>query len=343
VIDGVEIRPADARDAPAILASFNRVFREVCGEGYVDRTLPQWRWLYERNPAGRRIHVAITADGTVAAHYGGLPCAVDSPFGACVFVQGVDSYVLPEWRGLRKTGLFVATAEAWFAAAERQHGDAVIYGYPVPAAARVGQRCLGYTDIRVVDYLTLDSLTLDPAAAPAVPSGVEVRAIPSLAGGIAAEVDALADALPAEWIRFRRDARYLRWRYLDAPDAPYELYGAWAGGRLAGVAALRPQHELVPGACTIADWLVPPADEAAGVALIAAAARRARAAQRARLLAVFADWAPEHALLRRLRFSITPSAQWLERRLMHRTFAEAYTTAVLAAQWWYTLGDSDLV
>lgn len=333
--DALTIRPGDEQDAEAILRSFNRVFREVCGAGYLDRTLAQWRWLYMQNPAGQRMYVAVTDTGEVAAHYGGLPARVDSPFGACTFVQGVDSFVLPEWRqGLRKTGAFVSTAHAWFAASHEQHHDAVVYGYPVPAAARVGSRFLGYTDIRVVDYLILD-----PAAAPPAPSGVEVRPLAQFG----ADVDALLTALPAEQIRLRRDAAYLGWRYAACPDALYEAVGAYRDGRLEGLLVLRPVHELAPGSCTIADWVVPGPDREVATALVAAAAARAREAARSRLLAVFADWSAEHALLRELGFRVEPSSQWMERRLMHRTFAPAYSTEVLTAQWWYTLGDSDLV
>ena len=63
------IRPYQAGDEGAIVESFNLVFREVCGDGYVDRDLDFWRWEFLANPLGHRIWVAMADDGVVAAHY----------------------------------------------------------------------------------------------------------------------------------------------------------------------------------------------------------------------------------------------------------------------------------
>ena len=327
-----EYRPGDEH---GILASFNVVFREVCGPGYQDRDLAFWRWLFEQNPAGRRITVAVAPDGTIAAHYAGIPYVMQTLFGDCVFGQGVDSFVHPRFRaGLKKPGLFVETAIPWFADAEAR-GDAVIYGYPVPVAERIGARALGYTHVRVVNYLCRD--VARPALAPANVPVEAVRAVP-------ADIEALRVRCErGKGCAIRRDARYLEWRYLRCPGEPYVLLAARRAGALCGLAALRPVHELVPGACGIADWLVPPEDGETADALVAAAAEHARAAGRSVLLAVFPDPAPEHGLFRARGFEVRPSSQWLERRLMHRSFDARMTTAWLAEHWWYTLGDSDLV
>ncbi len=85
-----EIRPYRPGDETAILTSFNRVFREVCGPGYVDRPLEYWRWEYLQNPAGYRITVG-TADGIVAGNYSGTPQRFHTEFGPKVFVHAVDS------------------------------------------------------------------------------------------------------------------------------------------------------------------------------------------------------------------------------------------------------------
>ena len=58
------IRPYQPGDEAKILETFNLVFREVCGPGYVDRTLEQWQWAYRDNPAGmrERLLVGYSAD-----------------------------------------------------------------------------------------------------------------------------------------------------------------------------------------------------------------------------------------------------------------------------------------
>src|SRR5690606_17080289 len=134
-----EIRPYRPGDEDSILAGFNRVFREVCGPGYVDRSMATWRWEFTENPAGNRITVGLH-EGVVAAHYAGVPQRVSTAFGDMTFVHIVDSFVVPEHRaGLRRPGLFVETALPWFELCHEM-GDAVLYGYPVKTAERIGQR-----------------------------------------------------------------------------------------------------------------------------------------------------------------------------------------------------------
>ena len=86
-VPGITIRPYKPGDEHAILATFNLVFREVCGADYVDRTLEQWRWAYRDNPMGHRISLAFTEDGTVASQYAGMPFLYDTPWGAQRFVR----------------------------------------------------------------------------------------------------------------------------------------------------------------------------------------------------------------------------------------------------------------
>ena len=116
-IPELEIRKYRPGDEGAILDTFNLVFREVCGAGYVDRTMAQWQWQYRDNPQGNRIWLAVAADGTVAAQYAGVPLLVDTPWGAKTFVHCVDSMTHPDWRqGLKRKGLFVLTCEPFWAA-----------------------------------------------------------------------------------------------------------------------------------------------------------------------------------------------------------------------------------
>lgn len=334
---GVRIRPYAAGDEAAIVDTFNRVFREVCGPGYVDRALPFWHWEFQDRGHGRRISLGLAPDGRVAAQYAGVALPTRTEFGDTTFVHIVDSFVHPEFRaGLKRPGLFVETALPWFEACDKQFHDAVLFGYPVPTAERIGQRYLGYERLRVVDYLCRAASEGDVHE----PRGVHVERLASLGD----EVDALsARFLADKRCTTIRDARYLRWRYLEAPGAPYELWAARTGGTLVGLMALRPRHELVPESSCIADLLAETADVEARDALLAVATRRAREEGRKTLMTVFADPMPEHAWLRARGFAMVSSAQWLERRLTHRIYHPKITTQWLLAHWWYSLGDTDLV
>ena len=73
------IRPYAKGDEHGILATFNAVFAEG-KEDFVPRTLDQWRWAFEDNPAGQRIWVA-EKDGDIAAHVR-RPCRTGSSWTA---------------------------------------------------------------------------------------------------------------------------------------------------------------------------------------------------------------------------------------------------------------------
>jgi hypothetical protein len=248
----------------------------------------------------------------------------------------------PAWRqGLQKQALFVRTGTSY---GEQclVTGEAVCYGFPVDMAYRIGQRYMQYHLLGTVDYL-LRERSLPPTAAGM--NGVvceRVRVLPH-------ELDALwTRARPDKPCRVRRDHRYLQWRYADHPDrADYEVWTARAGsdtsGELRGVMVLRGEQALVPDAAVIVDWLVPENDAATADALLVTAARRQHELGRQRLLALFPQWSAEWRACVAHGFVPTPSATWLQRRLVYTAHLQPMTPEFLATSWWYTLGDTDLV
>ncbi|MBM4063278.1 MAG: hypothetical protein FJ265_19600 [Planctomycetes bacterium] len=331
------IRPYRPGDEERILETFNLVFREVCGPGFVDRTLEQWRWQYLQNPWGLRMSLAVAPDGTVVSQYAGVPIVADTPFGAQTFVHCVDSMTHPAWRaGLKRPGIFVITGLP-FSAHSRRIGDAVLYGFPVDAAFRIGARYLEYHFLRVIDFLIRDVAAgvLDP------PAGVRLERV----AAIPPDVGSLYDLVRAEKrLLLRRDYRYLDWRYVQNPArADYELWTARraADGRLVGFLVLKPGGGLAPDAATIADWLASEHDEGAA-ALLHVATQRAAAEKKVRLMVVCPEWSAEWRTCERAGFVKTPSSNWLERRIVYLITGSPLTLPVLQQDWWYMLGDSDL-
>lgn len=331
------IRPYRNGDEERILETFNLVFREVCGPGYQDRTLEQWRWQYLQNPRGHRMSLAVAPDGTVVSQYAGVPVLADTPHGPQTFVHCVDSMTHPAWRaGLKRPGIFVITG--WpFSAHSRRIGDAVLYGFPVDAAFRIGSRYLEYQFLRVIDFLIRDVAlpVIDP------PDGLQLQQVTV----VPPDIGALYDVVRQEKrLLLRRDYRYLHWRYVENPSrAEYELWTARdRGGRLRGLLVLKPGSGLAPDAATIADWLAGEQDLAAGRALLSVATARAAAEGRKRLMVVVPEWSAEHRLFAEHGFVLTPSANWLERRLVYLRTGSPLTEGDLQADWWYMLGDSDL-
>ena len=332
----VTIRPYQAGDEQKILETFNLVFREVCGPDYVDRTLQQWRWAYPDNPAGSRISLAVADDGTIASQYAGMPMLYDTEWGEHRLIHCVDSMTHPGWRqGLKAKSLFVETCMPFWDHC-KEIGDALFYGFPVDAAYRIGKRYLKYEMMRVIDYLIRDQ-SLPPL--PTV-AGVEVaraEVVPVDLGELYAEVRGDKRFL------LRRDAAYIGWRYYDNPaSADYEVWTARRSGRLCGLMVLKPGSGLAPESATIADWAVPEGDVGANDALLAKAVQRQHDEGKVRLLTVFPPWSKEYQHLLTRGFVDTPSANWMQRRLIHNICIPEVTAEFLAENWWYTLGDSDL-
>ena len=332
----VTIRGYQPGDEHAILQTFNLVFREVCGPGFVDRTLEQWRWQYLENPVGQRMSLAVADDGTVVSQYAGVPVLADSPKGPLIFVHCVDSMTHPDWRaGLKRPGMFVVTGLP-FSAHSRRIDDAVLYGFPVDVAFRIGTRYLEYQFLRVIDFLIRD-VALPPIEKPAAITLERVPTIPD-------DIGVLHDVVRTEkHLLLRRDHRYLHWRYVSNPArADYELWTARANGALRGFLVLKPGSGLAPEAATIADWLCSEHDEAARDALLHVACVRAREENKLRLMTVFPEWSVEWRALAERGFQKTPSANWLERRLVYLITGSQLDLPTLETKWWYALGDSDL-
>lgn len=330
------LRPYRPGDEQQILHTFNLVFRHECGPGFVDRDLATWRWQFLANPAGTQILLAVAQDGTVASQYCAVPQTADTPFGPQRFVHIVDSMTHPDYRqGLQREGLFAQLGRA-FTADYGQHGNEIGYGFPVRIAERIGSRLLDYHLLRPVDYLLRDAALAPPAA----PVEVRIEAVEHFP----AEVDALwRRCLPAQPCAVRRDHRYLEWRYAEGPArGDYVRLLARRGGELAGLAVLRPRHELVPDSCTLVDLVCHDDDADTARALLAAAARLANEHGRRHLFGVFAEHDPVHAALRAIGAEAVPSANWMERRLTYRITGPYVTPELLATAWRYSLGDTDL-
>ncbi|HMQ21776.1 MAG TPA: GNAT family N-acetyltransferase [Planctomycetota bacterium] len=334
----VHFREYEPGDEVFILATFNRTFRETWGQGYVDRDLAHWRWLYEANPAGRRILLGIDeADGTVACQYAGIPMRVRGPDGRDLsFFHAVDSMVHPDYRqGLRKRGLFLEVAERYF---ERFGGtlDHLGFGYPVQAAWRIGERFLGYGLVRTLDFLLRD-VGVDAS----MPAGFAVRSVDWAVDGKA--LDALFTNVGTQYACVTtKDATYLGWRY--GPSAPhaYEVLLASDATSVRGMAVLRSEGSLVPDAATIGDLLVAPGDEDALAALVAGAQAFAKRASCASLMTVQNPQLFAGRALAALGFERRPSSDWFERKLGSRDWTSGLDRAWLAEHWSYCLGDSDL-
>ena len=219
----VRIGPYLPGDEHEIVRVFNKVFSQ-------NRSMATWEWEYARNPAGIHAFLAKFPDGRVLSQFCGIPRVMRVGAGTACFGEIVDSMTDPDYRmGLKKPGLFASTCFEFVEFFGRPDREVIMYGLPNPMAFRVGQRLLGYVHLYDVELMTHE-----------------------VAGALAPEGVTVAAAYPDDWDAFeqriavqhgimtRRDRVYLDWRYLQRPDAHYELlFLRDASGTLFAHAALR--------------------------------------------------------------------------------------------------------
>lgn len=335
--DPIQIRTYRPGDETGILECYNRIFPTPDGR-IRPRTLAHWRWKFPGNPTGL-LHqvVAEHVDLGIVGGYAGIPVRIWSEGREQLAAQGVDLMVLPPWRrhGARP-GLFIHLGwkyhELWCGAAA---GKVLFtYGWPIPAW-RMGQRYLGYWNIRDWDFLFRE--TGVPGFTPrAVPAGLEVRTVARFGG----DVDALWERLRGGFgLALQRDSRYLNWRYADRPDHPYRLLECRerATGALRGIAVDTVADFLRPHTAFVVDWLAPADDHDATVALLAAAEARAVTEQTGAVAMVLNHVDPRFLGFQRLGFLLLGTPYFLVLASFH------YDTAYYRDHWYYTMGDSDLV
>lgn len=328
-----EIRPFRRGDEQSLLATYNLIFG-ADRDDFRRRSLAEWSWAFEKNPAGQRIFVAVHA-GHVVAQYAALPSRVWVAGEQRIFAQIVDSMVHPAHRaGLKRPGLFVQTAQAFFDHFGGPDRDLVHFGWPIGEALRIGERFLKYEIVRTQSVLVRE-VSDSPAGGATLPAGVEELA------RLDHEARWLWDRCAGDFgASAIRDAEFLNWRFADHPRERYTLLGARdAAGVLRGLAVFRTGRWILPNLALVAEWLVPPGEVEVGDALLAALADRAASERAAALVAILPPWSPWFAHFQERGFRVHPT----DYAAVARNFHARYSMRWLRENWWYQLADTDLV
>ena len=335
----IAIREYRPGDEAGILALFNRAFAQVDPD-FEPRDLETWRWLYERNPSGRRIMLAVDPEGRVVAQYAGLGQRVAVGGRRLRANLAVDSVNDPARRGLQHPGAFVRAGRvfAQHFGGRTSSEDAFMWGLPEPPAWRVGRRFLGYQVVR-----NLNRLVAEPSGNGALEDAVgAVREVAEIPADVDLLFERCAATRPALVVR---DRAHLTWRWLERPGQAASVAlapGADAGTEPLGLAVYR--AGVLDGERTglLCDWLVP-ADAGAG-AVRAAVQLRNWALERARrdglpLTTVFPETAPEFLDFQRAGFRVRAT----RRVLVARSYRRDVSVDWLRRNFFLTLGDTDLL
>lgn len=320
---GLVVRSCTAADEDAVLALHVRGFGR-------DWSAAQWRWCTTAAPLGATEAIgAFARDGRCVALIVavGLPCRWQGR--RELVLSGTDVVLDPALRstllGARVLQRIIEQTFASFGV-----GRALfMFGAPVQPMLRL------LTARHAVEVLgDVYGLVQDlegPTPAPALPVAAFT--------GAGAAIDEL-------WRRCGidagvvRDFAFLDWRFCRHPTVHYDWLAARGGdGRLRGLVIVR-DGGWHPDILSLVEWLVPPGDDAAEVALLHAARQLARARGRQRLVTMFAAHAPEHRRFQlRHGFYLHPTAH----QLAFRSFRCDVTRPALFTRWHLTLADLEFL
>jgi len=300
------VRAFRAGDEAAILDLFNRSFP------HAPRSLEHFRWKYQRNPiSNERISLAFDPDGRLVGQYAGYPLRLAT--GEEVHHIG-DTMTDPAVRhvGRGPTSILGRIATHFY---DTFCVDQVAFnfGFNVANIQKFSTRFLRAERVAPVAYRVWS----DPprvARWQRWARGYQVEIVrevtPEFDGGLK----------PAAPLMVRRDAAYLRWRYLQCPDVDYLFLALRRWRRLAGWGVFR----VKDGQLLWVDGLF---DSPGSAAILL------RQVAQGRQIVSWGDDA--------LPFESRPEPQDLG--LMCVPFAMPDAVARMRAGFRYTMGDSDLV
>jgi hypothetical protein len=243
-------------DDEAILDLFNRSFP------HSPRSAAHFRWKYRDNPfGGGRISLTFDSDGHLVGHYSGYPVPFRYEGRDVIAHQIGDTMTDPAVRhiGRGPTSILGRTALHFYETfCEGQ--VAFNYGFNVANIQKFSLRFLRSDRVEPVTYRVRGPLAPIPRLERWM-RGYRFELVTATNG----EWDDLfARAASAYRFLVRRDARYVRWRYLECPDTSYIVVAVRKWHQLAGWIAFR----IIGNRFVWGDALFHPAfEDAVGVTL----------------------------------------------------------------------------
>lgn len=316
----------------------NDMFNEVFNQ---NRELSAWYWKYRDNPYGKYIiSLATTNDGNLVSHYAGYP----SPF--CYFgvarsiftsYQIGDVMTKPRVRniGLGKTSLLARTAQHFYK--KFCMGQVpFIYGFNTGNHRKMGTRYMDYIYIENIPYRVKDIKTNPIRQLTILKKLLSDLSIDEISSPDK-EFDVFFESVAHSYkLLIRRDASYIRWRYIECPDNAYKIFTVRKRGRLIGWSVLAQRENRLIWGDALFDKQYPKA-----VSFLLEAVTRQYYAG----IETIEAWFPRNPewwdnLLDNAGFIITPEPNDLAPGFVF--FGNTVTIENLQNYLYYTMGDSDL-
>jgi len=314
-------------DETKILDLFARCFP------HAPRRLEHFRWKYLNNPFGNaRISLTFDSDGNLAGHYAGYPVPFFENGRDIAAHQIGDTMTDPSVRhiGRGPTSILAKTA-LHFYTTFCDNKIAFNYGFNVSNIHRFSMRFLRADRAEPVSYWQRQLPLKTLARAGRWVRGYQLEVVRDFAD----EFDRLFNRVAAAYaFLVRRDAKYLRWRYVESPDPGAFVVAIRKWRKLVGWSVFRIRENRLLWGDALFD---PDRQDAIDVLL-----RHVASGHEAEKIEA---WFPPRpawitSILQRSGFVAAPEPQDLS--VMCVPFVLADATARMRQSLYYAMGDSDL-
>ena len=318
-------RPFRDGDEEQILDLFARSFHQP-------RTREHFDWKFRRNPFGnKRISVTFDDAGRLVGHYGAYAVPFRDGDRNLIANHIGDTMTDPAIRHIgRGPSSILGRTALHFYDTFCEGKVAFNYGFNVANIQRFSLKFLRSDRVEPVTYRVRGPMRAISRLA-RWPRGWQLELVTE----VGAEFDEFFEGVaPAYRFLVRRDAAYVRWRYLERPDVRYFVIAIRKWRRLAGWIAFRLREDRFLWVDALFD---PRLEDAVEVML--------RHVTPSYPISMIEAWFPPRpawfdSALTRLGFEIRPEPQDLSLMCVPWTMAGA--TAAMRERLYYAMGDADL-
>ena len=333
---------------PEDRGEIDAMFRRVFGTEAADASTARWEWQYRQNPhaGGPEIWIARDA-GTIVGQYATMPVRLSLSGREIDASWGMDVMVAPE---RQRQGLGELLFRTW----DRHTGASL--GMGLSTGSHRLFRKLKWPDVGPVPCL-IKPVSARGFATARWPSSLN-RIVSLAAGPLVAVLRSRAASQDVRTVRdfdkrftelwervapkftfaVRRDAAYLRWKYLALPHIRYDIIALDRGPGVAGYAVYRHIDEPRGRVTALVDLLADPDDRPATADLLRAVEREARNAGSDKIRAFIMNDAFRTTMRREGYFQVHSTIELVAKINSVAVDPDFYAST---GAWHVTFGDSD--
>lgn len=200
----MQVRNYNSGDEHKIVALFKLVFNQ-------EMSLNQWKWRFEKNPAGKHMIKLMWEDDLLVGHYAVSPLIMSVNGQDVMTSHSLTTMTHPDFNG---KGIFKTLSLDLYDELENKFGFKSVWGFPNNNSHGAFVSSLGWQDISIVHTLAISA------------DSIKGNAI-----GLAEfdefeqyHADYILQKVLSFPIRVKRDVSYLNWRYKDKPAVVYKKF-----------------------------------------------------------------------------------------------------------------------